>query len=326
MRLLYVNKAQFGGTPTKNSNEFAAVEQSGAREFDLSKILSTAQSMQDGGGIGNGPFGSQYGDSGAFGNYATEAGNTFLKTTMSTGNPLIGAGAAGLSFFKNLLFHKKNREAREERNKAEYAATREAFNQSQIGIAQGTAQMQANKTNAFLKQAGELQGDEKVMIANNGLAVPHRIRRKVRLAKNGGTVTKSKNNTIICSTRKNLCKLVHKSKSPFHEPIFKRGGHVVNKYKKNVILDGPSHDDINNTGHNDDKGLPIVKDGGKMFEVESDELILNTDVSKQLEKMAYEYLDSKDSKILIEMGRLFKNEIQGNTYSYSDKYKELNHD
>jgi len=328
MGILYTYKKQLGGQVSRATNEFNPVNQPGVVPFNtnLSDIFSSVQSMQGGAevdGVGNGPFGSEYGDSGAFGNYFTEGTEVFEETFAKSGNFFVAGAAALGNTLGNLFNHKKNKAAREERNIAKLASIDEAYADSQVMQARGTAQMQANKTNAFLQQARN--PGQQTQIANNGLAVPAVIR-KFRIAKKGSKVTTTKNNTIICSTRDNMCNLVHKSESPFHHPIFRRGGHIVNKYKKNVILEGPSHDDENDTGHRGDKGLPIVKDGGKIFEVESDELILNADVSKQLEKMTYEYLDIKEVGILIDMGTVFKKEISNNTYSYSDKYKELNHD
>lgn len=321
MSLLYTHKKQLGGTVSKGTNEFMTVSQPGAinfSAFDMSTFNTSlqarlgsvikAQGGADVGGVGNGPFGSEYGDSGAWGNYGVEAAETFGKTMMTTGNPWIAAGATVLNFGKNALFHKKNEEAREERNIAKFASINEAYDQTQVSQARGLAGIRSNKTQAYIQRAGEL--------SNNNM----------QIAKKGAKIDViPKDNTIICSTRNNVCKLVHKSVSPFHHPIFRRGGHIVNKYKKNVILDGPSHEEPNDTGHNDDNGLPIVQDGGKVFEVESDELILNTEISHRLEKLTYEYLKTKNKDLLIKMGKIIKKEIESNTYSYSDKYKELNH-
>ena len=111
--------------------------------------------------------------------------------------------------------------------------------------------------------------------------------------------------------------------------VFKKGGKLIPRFrrggeldleKENVILDGPSHDDHNETGVKGDKGLPVVKKGVKVAEIESLELVLNKKSSVELEKLAKDYEKTKDKTILDKMGKIMKKEINDNTYDYS---KEL---
>jgi len=102
-------------------------------------------------------------------------------------------------------------------------------------------------------------------------------------------------------------------------PKFRRGG-VLDLEKENVILGGPSHDDHNKTGIKGDKGLPVVKKGVKVAEIESLELVLNKKSSVEIEKLTKEYKSTGDSKILDKIGKVMKKEINDNTYDYS---KEL---
>jgi hypothetical protein len=102
-------------------------------------------------------------------------------------------------------------------------------------------------------------------------------------------------------------------------PVFRRGGELDLK-KENVILAGPSHDDTNNTGVKNDKGLPVVHKNVKVAEIESLELVLNKKASKEVEKLKEEYQKSKNPKLLTKIGKLMETEIQENTYDYS---KEL---
>lgn len=100
---------------------------------------------------------------------------------------------------------------------------------------------------------------------------------------------------------------------------FRRGGEL-DVEKENVILDGPSHDEHNNTGVKNDKGLPVVKHGVKIAEIESKELVLNDKSSKEIETLVKQYNRTKDPIVLKKIGHLMGKEINTNTYDYS---KEL---
>jgi hypothetical protein len=102
-------------------------------------------------------------------------------------------------------------------------------------------------------------------------------------------------------------------------PRFRRGGEL-DLEKENVILDGPSHDDYNRTGVKNDKGIPVVKGNVKIAEIESLELILNKNSSKELEELSKEYKRTKDKKVLEKIGKVMKSEINNNTYDYSKKF------
>lgn len=101
-------------------------------------------------------------------------------------------------------------------------------------------------------------------------------------------------------------------------PKFRRGG-ALDEAKENVILDGPSHDDHNNTGVKNDKGLPVVKKGIKIAEIESLELVLNKTASDKIKKLKTEYDKTGEESILKEIGDLMKKELKDNTYDYSKK-------
>jgi len=104
---------------------------------------------------------------------------------------------------------------------------------------------------------------------------------------------------------------------------FKKGGSlnqgvVFSKpiLNKSIIMNGALHSEFNNIGKGD-KGLPIVMaDGGKIYEIERDELLLNKDDSNLL-------LVSKN-KSNIELGKVFSNILLDNTDAKSDDYKCLN--
>ena len=116
-------------------------------------------------------------------------------------------------------------------------------------------------------------------------------------------------NNILKNSYKNGGKLI---------PKFRRGG-PLDLEKENVILDGPSHSDTNRTGVKNDKGLPVVRKGVKVAEIESMELVLNKKSSDKIEKLANTYKKTKDEKVLQEIGTLMESEIKNNTYDYSKK-------
>jgi len=87
---------------------------------------------------------------------------------------------------------------------------------------------------------------------------------------------------------------------------------------KSVIPDGKLHSRVNS--HGDDvtkKGIPVVtyKDGETIqhAEIEKEELILNIEITRELEKLWKEYKDSEDDKLLISAGELLSKEILENT-------------
>jgi hypothetical protein len=103
--------------------------------------------------------------------------------------------------------------------------------------------------------------------------------------------------------------------------IFRRGG-KVDLSKQNVIVDGPSHDEFNNTGVKGDKGLPIVKleNGGKavkIAEIESRELLINPESSKAIQALRNRIKDG-DSTAKKELADLLNTELKDNTYDYSN--------
>jgi hypothetical protein len=95
-------------------------------------------------------------------------------------------------------------------------------------------------------------------------------------------------------------------------PVFKKGGKITNE--NNIIPNGVSHEEKNSMGT---KGMPVVKcttnSCSKIYEIESDELILTKKVTKQIENLA------KANK-LNELGEFFSSQILDNTHSYTEKF------
>lgn len=94
--------------------------------------------------------------------------------------------------------------------------------------------------------------------------------------------------------------------------VFKSGGRMTEL--KNIIPNGVSHEEKNKMGT---KGMPVVKCTtnycSKVYEIESDELIITKKVTKEIEKL------SKENK-LEELGNFFAGQIVNNTHSFTDKY------
>lgn len=98
--------------------------------------------------------------------------------------------------------------------------------------------------------------------------------------------------------------------------VFKRGG-KADLAKLNVIVDGPSHDDENNTGVKGDKGLPVVFEGKKVAEIESHELVINSASTKELEELVKK-AKAGDKKAKTELAEKLAKELSQNTYDYSE--------
>ena len=105
--------------------------------------------------------------------------------------------------------------------------------------------------------------------------------------------------------------------------IFKKGGNLkVTKkgFKKpifkgvSIIMDGPLHSEFNKIG---DKGLPIVlHDGGKIFEIEREELLIDEDSS--------DVLSEKQHGKPEDLGKAFADILFRNTKSKTNKFQCLN--
>ena len=90
----------------------------------------------------------------------------------------------------------------------------------------------------------------------------------------------------------------------------------------NFIPDGAYHHTMNNLG---DKGLPVVdNDGIKMFEIETEELIMNKESSLNIKELQKLYNETGDNKYLNEIGNITKKEILKNTKSKAPVYDCLN--
>jgi hypothetical protein len=98
--------------------------------------------------------------------------------------------------------------------------------------------------------------------------------------------------------------------------MFRRGG-SLDLEKSNVIIDGPSHGEYNNTGVKGDKGLPIVKNGHKIAEIESGELIINKKATEQIQDLRKAAIRG-DKTAKEKLGKLLQEEIGKNTYDYTE--------
>lgn len=128
-----------------------------------------------------------------------------------------------------------------------------------------------------------------------------------KMYKKGGKVSKSHSG---CG-----CTSCMKSMKDGGTPKFRRGG-KLDVAKQNVILDGPSHDQKNNTGVAGDKGLPIVKNGEKVAEIESNELVLNAAAVKKIDALK-DKIESGDSQAKKDLADLLHKELGENTYDYN---------
>ncbi|MCK5787463.1 MAG: hypothetical protein KAH32_00485 [Chlamydiia bacterium] len=99
---------------------------------------------------------------------------------------------------------------------------------------------------------------------------------------------------------------------PFKTVFLRKGGKV--DASTNIIPDGVSHEEENSMGT---KGMPVVKCTktycSKVYEIESDELILTVKATKEIEKLA----KNKDRK---KLGEFMANQIMKNTHSYTDTF------
>jgi len=103
--------------------------------------------------------------------------------------------------------------------------------------------------------------------------------------------------------------------------VFRRGG-VLDLEKENVIVDGASHEDFNNTGIEGDKGLPVVMKAAngthvKVAEIESDELVLNKATSVKIDDLR-KRINKGDKEAKEELAELIHSELASNTYDYSN--------
>tara|TARA_R110002012_G_scaffold65094_1_gene170787 strand:- start:246 stop:1469 length:1224 start_codon:yes stop_codon:yes gene_type:complete len=114
-------------------------------------------------------------------------------------------------------------------------------------------------------------------------------------------------------------KVIQKDSSKGHKeskgvPKFRRGG-KLDLAKQNVIVGGPSHDDLNETGVKGDRGIPVVKNGVKVAEIESEELVLRKEAVDEIDSITKDI--KKDPKAEEKLGELIKKELLNNTYDYS---------
>jgi hypothetical protein len=100
--------------------------------------------------------------------------------------------------------------------------------------------------------------------------------------------------------------------------MFRRGGEV-DVQKRNVIVDGPSHEEGNETNIAGDKGIPVVMDGKKIIEIESKELVLHEEAMAKIHALKLR-VEKGDDTAKVELHDLIKHELLSNTYDYT---KEL---
>lgn len=105
---------------------------------------------------------------------------------------------------------------------------------------------------------------------------------------------------------------------PLPPKKLKKGGAI--KPTENVIPNGVLHEEFNELG---DKGMPVVKcslkDNScqKQYEIEKDEMILTLKATKKIEALAGKNKHK-------ELGKFVKDQILGNTHSFTDKFQDLN--
>jgi len=108
------------------------------------------------------------------------------------------------------------------------------------------------------------------------------------------------------------------SKKAKKEPVFKfkRGGKL--KETANIIPNGVSHEEKNKLG---DKGMPVIKCNSnsceKIYEIESDELILTLDITKEVENLS-------DDGAFEKLGGLLEKQLLKNTHSFTKSYEYIN--
>jgi len=266
-----------------------------------------------------------------------------------TSGGIPGAIIGGITGLAGGLFAGKKRKDKAQKELDSMFEQREeeeaAMAKSMRGVAKG---YNASRTGKFMSQANSLYGTggahigiarrggiinapiEYVIYTNN--VTTNRIdipitAASIKKACKGAEVDLSKpvDNTVVCSKQSGACSLIHKSESPVHHPVFRRGGSIINQKKRNIIPHGVTHEQENSTGINGDKGIPIVKNGQKVFELEKSEWVLNSDTSKDVVNKVYKYLGNPTDDILIDLGKIVQRELLLGTYSYDDQYGHLNH-
>ena len=102
--------------------------------------------------------------------------------------------------------------------------------------------------------------------------------------------------------------------------IMKKGGKLVTPGEVNVVVKGKLHKENNNLG-NRDKGIPVVDASGvKEYEVEAGEIIFRQELTHTIEKYAAEYKETKDDKLLEDLGKILVKELKTNTQDNYGKF------
>ena len=176
----------------------------------------------------------------------------------------------------------------------------------------------------------EMEAERKKLVKNRNLGRMHEGQAKLSnessklaqvaqsrygSASAGGKFYVSEFKFSLSGTKENIKKTTNKV---FDINSFKIGGKLNDSH--NIIPNGISHEEENTWGT---KGQPVVKckkgSCTKVYEIESDELILTKETTNKIEELA-----KKDKKK--ELGDYMLKQILGNTYSYTESFKGINNE
>ena len=172
------------------------------------------------------------------------------------------------------------------------------------------------------REGGKLKDVPMIKLAGGGVMdnadkpITRKKKKITRSSHSAAPVFKSGGKTKMCK-KGCSCKTCRPGKKAASLTLMLRRGGSIDISKENVIVNGPSHDDFNKTGVKGDKGLPVVKDGRKIAEIESDELVINALSSKKIEELKNKAKNG-DKKAKEELGDFVMKELNDNTYDYSN--------
>lgn len=276
-----------------------------------------------------------------------------VQMGMSTGSSIgsmfgpmgsvIGGAAGAVAGAVGSLFGKKKRDKKAAEKATDFVNQRRQEEEG-IKMSKNAAlrNFYSNKTSNYMSQAESLYGGNgktvgiarrggilyspvQVLLYDNNIPLPKVYSsitpEKIRKATKGAKV-KLEEKVILCSRVDKSCAL--RKRSEIDTPVFRRGGSLKNKFKPNIIPHGVYHEEENRTGVKGDKGLPIVQNKEKMFELEKSEWVLNADTSKWVEDLVKKYQKEPSEDILLQLGAKVREEILNKTYSYDEQYAHLN--
>ena len=191
------------------------------------------------------------------------------------------------------------------------------------GVVGGAAGYFAGK-----KKGKEMEGERKRLVKNRNLGRMHEGQAKLseesnllaQAAQSRYAMAAKGGKFYIASRRFSLSgkegKLKKLSSDRFAS--FRIGGKLNDTH--NIIPNGISHDEENSWGT---KGQPVVKckkdSCSKVYEIESEELIITKETTDQLEKLSKKGEEKK-------LGKYMTEQLLGNTFSYTDSFKEINNE